>query len=304
MRRMITNKQVVDIVNKGIEEGEIEASGLTPEQKEKLNNALTLPKEAPTEQQLVGINTSGKQNTLNIGDGLAVVNGELQTDGVKILVVDANNNGSVEITEDQYTKLQNRIYDFLVIKNSGVPASFHSGTYIFTYQQCLDSSSKYYYTMQYMTSASIMINEQLTPFNIKQYLAALVKDGTVYKIAIVGCGGSIGTHTSLEVACNGKLSDNWTYTVYGDNPMEALTNGRLIKFRYVDSTDEHDHNAPIYEAIPVFYTYATNWNDEPTPAGRVTFYSAPGVIFKDFYISFTRNDEGHIKKWNLTEITQ
>lgn len=111
MRRMITNKQVVDIVNKGIEEGEIEAGGLTPEQEEKLDNSLQLPESAPATQQLVGINTSGEQNALSIGDGLEISNNTISVP-VEIIKLDCQNNSltnqsnSLAISDELAAKLQ------------------------------------------------------------------------------------------------------------------------------------------------------------------------------------------------------
>lgn len=99
MRRMITNKQVVDVVNKGIEEGEIETGGLTPEQEEKLDNALALPEEAPASQQLVGVNTSNEQNSLGVGDGLTVASNELLlAQEQKILVFDVSSASTSSVT--------------------------------------------------------------------------------------------------------------------------------------------------------------------------------------------------------------
>jgi hypothetical protein len=96
---MITNKQVVDVVNKAIDDGEIEAGGLTPEQEEKLDNALVLPEEAPASQQLVGVNTSNEQNSLGVGDGLTVASNELLlAQEQKILVFDVSSASTSSVT--------------------------------------------------------------------------------------------------------------------------------------------------------------------------------------------------------------
>ena len=99
MRRMLTNKNVVDVVNKAIDDGEIQVGGLPEiesgdagkvlkvnEQEDGVewgeggtDNALVLPTEAPASQQLVGINTSNEQNSLGIGDGLEIDNGVLKS---------------------------------------------------------------------------------------------------------------------------------------------------------------------------------------------------------------------------------
>jgi hypothetical protein len=104
---MYSDGQVVKVVNKAIDDGEIviEAGGLpeiesgdagkalvvnagetgaewaqvglSPEDQEKLDNSLQLPESAPAAQQLVGINTSGEQNALNFSKTFSVTNDEL-----------------------------------------------------------------------------------------------------------------------------------------------------------------------------------------------------------------------------------
>lgn len=118
MRRMYSDGQVVKVVNKAIEEGEIQAGGLTPEQKEKIDNALQLPESAPAAQQLVGINTSGEQNALGLGEGLIVDNGELKATNDKILTVDFAGSTYLDITNtDIQTKLANKYYDKIIVKH-------------------------------------------------------------------------------------------------------------------------------------------------------------------------------------------
>ena len=70
--------------------------------------------------------------------------------------------------------------------------------------------------------------------------------------------------------------------------------------KYIDA-DTKTPSAPYYEAIPVFYSYRTGTSGSTTYAGRVTFYSAPGVVFKDFHISFTLSGST-ITYWNLTPV--
>lgn len=154
MRRMITNKQVVDVVNKAIEEGEIQAGGypeiqegdagkvLTvnagetgvewaevdalPEIQEgdagKLlavnsgetgaewveDNNLKLPESAPATQQLVGINTSGAQNALGVGDGLTVDNGVLKQNEIYDLTASFaySGSGTISLTTDEANYLK------------------------------------------------------------------------------------------------------------------------------------------------------------------------------------------------------
>lgn len=68
------------------------------------DNSLKLPESAPAAQQLVGINTSGEQNALGIGDGLAVSNGELQAVELFTIRIDAASTASSKtftLTTDQ-----------------------------------------------------------------------------------------------------------------------------------------------------------------------------------------------------------
>lgn len=142
MRRMITNKQVVDVVNKAIDDGEIEVGGL-PEIEEgdagkvlKVNeqedgvewgeaggadNALVLPEEAPASQQLVGINISNEQNSLGLGDGLEIANGELNSK-LKILYVNFNNSTTLTVSSDVSTKVGNAYYDFIIAQYKAATA--------------------------------------------------------------------------------------------------------------------------------------------------------------------------------------
>ena len=136
MRRMITNKQVVDVVNKAIDDGEIEVGGLPEiesgdagkvlkvnEQEDGVewgeggapDNVLVLPEEAPAAQQLVGINTSNEQNSLSIGDGLEVASGALQLKNV--LYLDFNGANNITSTTAIATKISNKDYDYILIKN-------------------------------------------------------------------------------------------------------------------------------------------------------------------------------------------
>jgi hypothetical protein len=136
MRRMYSDGQVVKVVNKAIDDGEIviEAGGLpeiesgdagkalvvnqaedgaewatvglSPEDQEKLDNSLQLPESAPAAQQLVGINTSKEQNALTIGSGLNIdANGNINTD-FPTIILDFNNGTVINnLDEALYTKL-------------------------------------------------------------------------------------------------------------------------------------------------------------------------------------------------------
>ena len=146
---MITNKQVVDVVNKAIEEGEIQTGGLPQiesgdagkvlkvnEQEDGVewgeggaDNALVLPEVAPASQQLVGINTSGEQNSLSIGDGLEIAGGALKYKNEKTLVVDFAGNTYLDIADaNLQTKLANKYFDKIIVKNY----KSASATYIIT----------------------------------------------------------------------------------------------------------------------------------------------------------------------------
>lgn len=93
------------IVNAGETGVEWATVGLSPEDQEKLDNSLQLPESAPAAQQLVGINTSGEQNALGIGDYLTVDNGVLKYNGLEFVIVNFNSNSSIGISDDLYNKL-------------------------------------------------------------------------------------------------------------------------------------------------------------------------------------------------------
>ena len=147
MRRMITNKQVVDVVNKAIDDGEIEVGGLPEiesgdagkvlkvnEQEDGVewgeaggaDNALVLPEVAPASQQLVGVNTSGEQNALGIGGGLNIdASGNINTD-YPTIVLDFNNNTVLNnLDEALYTKLTTAGSQY-IIKVINVVSSYAS----------------------------------------------------------------------------------------------------------------------------------------------------------------------------------
>lgn len=114
MRRMYSDGQVVKVVNKAIEEGEIQAGGLTPEQKEKIDNALQLPESAPAAQQLVGINTSGEQNSLTVGEGFFVEEDQIK---LKRLTLNFNNQKTLQLTEAIANNISSKFYDEIIILN-------------------------------------------------------------------------------------------------------------------------------------------------------------------------------------------
>ena len=142
MRRMITNKQVVEVVNKAIDDGEIEVGGL-PEIEEgdagkvlKVNeqedgvewgeaggadHALVLPEVAPASQQLVGINTSNEQNSLGIGNGLKVESGNIVADpDIKTITLYFGSNTTLVVSEAIATNVTNQVYDFIFVKTDTV----------------------------------------------------------------------------------------------------------------------------------------------------------------------------------------
>lgn len=144
---MLTNKNVVDVVNKAIDDGEIQVGGLPEiesgdagkvlkvnEQEDGVewgeggtDNALVLPTEAPASQQLVGINTSNEQNSLGIGDGLEIDNGVLKS---KVKIFDFNNADTLSISNQEYANIfTNRIYDMIIIKNTST--KYRQGIFYF-----------------------------------------------------------------------------------------------------------------------------------------------------------------------------
>lgn len=131
MRRMLTNKNVVDVVNKAIDDGEITIGGLpeiesgdagkalivnsdetgvewgevglSPEDQEKLDNSLQLPETAPLSNELVIIDQDGEQNSLTVGDGLEIANGALKQNSFINLTADfaPSTSGTITLTQAQ-----------------------------------------------------------------------------------------------------------------------------------------------------------------------------------------------------------
>lgn len=87
------------------------------------DNVLVLPESAPAAQQLVGVNTSNEQNSLGIGDGLAIEDGKL-VNGLKSAVFDFNNSSSTAISDEEYANIfTNHVYDLIIIKHASAEAA-------------------------------------------------------------------------------------------------------------------------------------------------------------------------------------
>lgn len=135
MRRMNSKNGIIDIVNEGIESGQIEVGGGLPEieagdagkvlmvnededgvewgEAGGADNALVLPEVAPASQQLVGINTSGEQNALGIGDGLVIEDGN-----VKVLAYEIDFKGKSSLTNVEW--LATELYTVLLENQSNI----------------------------------------------------------------------------------------------------------------------------------------------------------------------------------------
>ena len=164
---MLTNKNVVDVVNKAIDDGEIEVGGLPeiesgdagkalvvnsgetgvewaevsglPEIESgdagKLlavnsgetgtewveDNNLKLPDTAPASNELVIIDQDGEQNSLTVGDGLEIANGELATSNMiqfEMTGISENNskNQTLNVSSNVYNKLLAGSYKTVSVK--------------------------------------------------------------------------------------------------------------------------------------------------------------------------------------------
>ena len=181
MRRMLTNKNVVDVVNKAIDDGEIQAGGLPEIQEgdagkvlvvneqedgvewaevEAPDNVLVLPESAPATQQLVGINTSGEQNALSIGTGLLLDGTEIKNK--EVITITASfastaSSGTISVDADLVTEITANLPIIKLTYSDSVCAyllkTAVSGTNLI-YQGLLDANTDYQNNILYGTDGN------------------------------------------------------------------------------------------------------------------------------------------------------
>lgn len=258
MRRMYSDGQVVKVVNKAIEAGEIQAGGLTPEQKEKLDNSLQLPESAPATQQLVGINTSGEQNALSIGDGLSVDNNTLKA-GEPVLVIDFNKAAYVV--------------------NAEAKAALIAGTYnivkILNYkaQNCNFEFKKAEITAAKTSSVSASSTIDLT-----------VASTTNPTYILSNCAADIIFNSDTTAKTNGALPALGFYQnyPYGHRFVSLSYNGANIKIISTSATTDLDFTALPYTSQVLQLAGGTlssgnyplldfQWNGKPRPYNNLTY---------------------------------
>ena len=141
------------------------------------NKVLVTPESAPAAQQLVGINTSGKQNVLGIGAGLEVSNGAL-INGFKVLTIIATfasfsaTTVDVELTDEIVTNMRNGVYllvllkasdstmkDFIIVNNTNNSGS----NFNYTGNSILGNTTSLYYKLPGLT-----MSKQFITYNITQ----------------------------------------------------------------------------------------------------------------------------------------
>ena len=258
MRRMLTNKNVVDVVNKAIDDGEIEVGGSLPEIQEgdagkalvvneqedgvewaevgAPDNVLVLPESAPAAQQLVGINTSNEQNSLSIGDGLEIANGQLQIS--KVLTLDFNGGNSTTTTTAIAGKIENKEYNYIVVNN------FKSSGRTVTLLPC--SNSNRYRGVIFSTSASATqfsggSNTSLVYYEIYANSGTGNVSGTdtTWKAAEYKGTTLIGTSGTLTTTENGDLNNGlilqrlYTYAV----STETQSIKSIVHWEMIDKTN-------------------------------------------------------------------
>ena len=140
------------------------------------NKVLVTPESAPAAQQLVGINTSGKQNALGIGAGLEVSNGAL-INGVKVLTITATfasfeaTTLDVELTDEIVTNMRNGVYSLVLLKASDstmkdfiiVNNTNNSGSnFNYTGNSILGATTSLYYKLPGLTMSKQFITYNIT----------------------------------------------------------------------------------------------------------------------------------------------
>lgn len=227
--------------------------GLTPEQEEKLDNSLQLPSSAPAAQQLVGINTSGEQNALGIGDGLVVDSNVLKNN--TIIYLDFDQRLTIPISDELYTEIvnvtgkklfipynlsltncaaaENLIFYMLNSQLVSIPRIYASG---------VSTDANGYYSVEnknsyIMTAGGTDGNHKLTIASDSNITTSIVKNQTIkFSQVLSSLTGTVGTWpttpsvsfvmnlykfayketSNLMVFFNMKYFDNSTKTFYGE----------------------------------------------------------------------------------------
>lgn len=289
MRRMYSDGQVVRVVNKAIDDGEIviEAGGLPgiesgdagkalivnadetgvewatvglrPKDKEKLDNSLQLPKSTPAAQQLVGINTSGEQNALGLGDGLSIDNNTLKV-GEPVLVIDFHNAAYV-INEEAKAALMAGTYNIVKIINYNKP------------------NANFEFKRAQITAATVSSAAASDPIILSVQVEA---NNPTYILS--SCAADIVFNSNTTAKNNGAIPALGFYKSYpnGHRFVTLSYTGSSIRIVSTASTNNPDFTTLPYTSQVLqlaggtlsygdYPTLDYQWNGEPRPYNNLTY---------------------------------
>lgn len=240
----------------------------------KTDDSLKLPESAPAAQQLVGINTSGEQNALGIGDGLEIDSNTLSA--TYDLTLDFNGTNVVDVTEEIYNNIKNRKYATIHIKN---PLSSILGS---------DFVAVPGKTRLYTQVASSLTSTDVVRWGINSisltavYVDAYTTSGS-YKISIAKDEQPITliSNTNLNVG-SGTWSNN------------GLKNGYVEKFKAMVKGSVSTRYCPV--------TWVTVDTSNLYMIGFAEEYDNTGTLVKKYKVVVNMVSSGFNNTYTVTEI--
>ena len=251
----------------------------------KTDNNLKLPQSSPATQQLVGINTSGAQNAILIGDKLRLENGELNGN---YLVLDYNNKVGlgIIITEDIYTNITNQVYSYIQINNYYI------------------SNPSQKFTLTLVPDKSTNLSNGLYAALNNQFNYAVADSGVNYTVMqfTINLIGAEGQRQAQITMVSREVSDS----KYGNMVLQG-TSGTFDRtalnelYRYNHITYYYRPNGspnfPKADVPITFYTYEPNGGSKYY-IGKGEVYDEHHVLKKILYITFLKQG----RAWTLTEV--
>lgn len=222
------------------------------------NKVLVTPESAPAAQQLVGINTSGKQNALGIGAGLEVSNGAL-INGVKVLTINATfakvsaRTVDVELTDEIVTNMRNGVYSLVLLKASDISmndfvivnnTSNSGSNFNYTGNSILGSTTSLSYKLPGLTMSKQFITYNIT----KKYNTTNIVTVTRYESTIVDTEDTWNIYIKLA---GGTLSNTDYASLNNANFQTPLLLNGVTGTTYVKLYNcYYSSSAIVYRNIP------------------------------------------------------
>lgn len=210
------------------------------------DNNLKLPSSAPASQALVGINNSGVQNALILGDGFEIDNNTLNIPS-EILKIDMTDFAQKTISEELYSKLTTTQNLILYIYNVG---SAHNYDGIYTYN---NSASKYELVAPIAKTATTINYPSLECFGfegLKQVLVTLSGLEGSRQLSI--------TESSYNTKFLTKLSPNEKYIYLFDNTSGTHTGGQVYMPQLYSLAYREGDSSSNYKYVKLNLTYIDN----------------------------------------------